>query len=182
MGRMNRKNLSALLTVSPVTIWRWEREGLPVAHRGGKGRENLYELTDVLAWLKATGFGGARRMDRQQVPLTQLEQRVTEERAAVDADLKARLPAYLAKMLAEIALAWCALAVSRSKLPAAQAIELYENLICCALSWLELEIEEGAEMPFLGVLGALAEPDDKRRHQLVTEIEAHALEMVKEDT
>jgi len=57
---VTRRELAALPDlpgqVGPVhmqTITKWEREGLPVAKRGRKGKPSLYKEADVRTWLQA---------------------------------------------------------------------------------------------------------------------------------
>jgi terminase small subunit / prophage DNA-packing protein len=47
---LSRTELAALLGVNPVTITKWQGEGLPVAQRGGRGRESKYRMAEVWAW------------------------------------------------------------------------------------------------------------------------------------
>jgi phage terminase Nu1 subunit (DNA packaging protein) len=50
-GRLHtRVELAALLGVNPVTITKWQGEGLPVAVQGGRGRESKYKMADVWRW------------------------------------------------------------------------------------------------------------------------------------
>lgn len=56
-GLLTRRVLAAALSVGrdqpyhPMTVTKWEQEGLPVAARGGKGRPSYYRESDVRAWL-----------------------------------------------------------------------------------------------------------------------------------
>ncbi len=49
---LTRRQLAAALNVHMQTITKWEREGLPVAERGAKGRPSKYREIDVRAWRK----------------------------------------------------------------------------------------------------------------------------------
>jgi phage terminase Nu1 subunit (DNA packaging protein) len=51
-GLLTRRELATALDVHPMTITKWEREGLPVAHRGRKGKPSRYRETEVRAWLQ----------------------------------------------------------------------------------------------------------------------------------
>lgn len=70
-GLLTRQQLAPLIVlpahptgVHPQTIVKWEREGLPIAQRGRRGKPSLYRLGDVRAWLQrreaaaAPGTGG----------------------------------------------------------------------------------------------------------------------------
>ncbi|MBI3480340.1 MAG: hypothetical protein HY016_08310 [Nitrosomonadales bacterium] len=61
---MNRKELAAMLGVTPTAIGHWENEGMPVITKAGKGSPNDYSLDDCLAWLRRTGKGQSVRVDR----------------------------------------------------------------------------------------------------------------------
>lgn len=50
---LNRRDLAALFGVHMQTVTKWERDGLPVAQRGRKGRASLYREGQVRAWLTA---------------------------------------------------------------------------------------------------------------------------------
>ena len=50
---VTRRELAGILSVHPMTITKWEREGLPIAKRGRRGKASLYVETDVRAWLSA---------------------------------------------------------------------------------------------------------------------------------
>lgn len=50
---VNRRDLAIRLKVHMQTITKWEREGLPIAERGRRGRSSLYSESAVRAWLQA---------------------------------------------------------------------------------------------------------------------------------
>lgn len=49
---LTRRELSAILNVHMMTVTKWERDGLPVAQRGRRGKPSLYRETAVRAWLQ----------------------------------------------------------------------------------------------------------------------------------
>lgn len=61
---MNRKELAAVLGVSPTAIGHWEKEGMPVVIKAGQGSPNDYNLEACLVWLKKNGKGQSVRSDR----------------------------------------------------------------------------------------------------------------------
>src|ERR1700694_2099962 len=50
--RVNQAELAEILGKSDVTIWEWQKEGLPIAKQGVRGTENEYDTADVIAWLE----------------------------------------------------------------------------------------------------------------------------------
>lgn len=61
---MNRKELAVVLGVSTTAIGHWEKEGMPVVVKAGRGSPNDYNLDDCLAWIKKNGKGRSVRVDR----------------------------------------------------------------------------------------------------------------------
>ena len=51
--QVTRRELAASLDVHMQTVTKWEREGMPIAIPGSKGRPTLYLEHDVRRWLKA---------------------------------------------------------------------------------------------------------------------------------
>jgi len=52
-GLVTRRQLATLLAVHMMTVTKWEREGMPIAERGRKGKPSRYAQADVSAWLTA---------------------------------------------------------------------------------------------------------------------------------
>jgi phage terminase Nu1 subunit (DNA packaging protein) len=50
---LTRRELAAVMDVHMMTITKWERDGLPIAKRGRKGKPSLYSEDDVRAWVAA---------------------------------------------------------------------------------------------------------------------------------
>jgi phage terminase Nu1 subunit (DNA packaging protein) len=50
---LTRLELAARLGVHPITIAKWQQEGLPIASRGRRGVASRYNEADVRAWLEA---------------------------------------------------------------------------------------------------------------------------------
>lgn len=105
VGLMDRRELAAALNVHPITISKWQDEGLPVAHRGGKGRASRYNLTDVQAWRAARDAEAAKG----DGPLDPVQERAKKERwqaLLAEQTFKARERELLPK--AEVEKAWSA--------------------------------------------------------------------------
>ena len=49
---MTRRQLAAALGCHMMTVTKWEREGMPIAEHGGRGRASHYRETEVRAWLQ----------------------------------------------------------------------------------------------------------------------------------
>jgi hypothetical protein len=62
---MNRKELAKVLNVSATAVGNWENEGMPIKRKGGRGRQNEYDLDECTAWLMRNGKGQSVRVDRQ---------------------------------------------------------------------------------------------------------------------
>jgi phage terminase Nu1 subunit (DNA packaging protein) len=50
---LTRPQVAALLRANPLTVSRWEHEGLPVAEPGAPGRASRYDAAAVVAWYTA---------------------------------------------------------------------------------------------------------------------------------
>jgi phage terminase Nu1 subunit (DNA packaging protein) len=50
---ISRQQLAVMLDVHPVTITKWQDDGMPVAKRGARGRPSLYDPAAVQAWRTA---------------------------------------------------------------------------------------------------------------------------------
>lgn len=48
--KVNQTKLADVMGVSDVTIWEWQKEGMPVAVRGERGQANEYETAEVIRW------------------------------------------------------------------------------------------------------------------------------------
>ena len=79
---LTRPQLATLLSADPLTISRWEHEGLPVAQPGGPGKSTLYDAAVVVAWWHA------REIDRltgaASGGLNPVTQRARKDRAQAD--------------------------------------------------------------------------------------------------
>lgn len=48
--QLNRSSLAEHLAVSPPTIDRWVKDGMPVVQRGARGIEWIFDIADVIRW------------------------------------------------------------------------------------------------------------------------------------
>jgi len=78
-----RTELAGLLGVNPVTITKWQGEGLPVAIRGGRGVESKYRISDIWKWglarerarAGANGTGGELSLPLERAKLARVQTR-----------------------------------------------------------------------------------------------------------
>ena len=47
---INKTELSELIDVDVRTLSNWQKQGMPIAVEGGRGRENMYSIKDVMEW------------------------------------------------------------------------------------------------------------------------------------
>ena len=50
---ITRRELAVVLNVHPMTVSKWEREGLPIAEVGRRGQASLDSVADTRKWIKA---------------------------------------------------------------------------------------------------------------------------------
>lgn len=50
---ITRRVLAERLEKHPMSITKWEQQGMPIAARGRKGKPSLYRQSDVITWLSA---------------------------------------------------------------------------------------------------------------------------------
>jgi len=51
MGKIvNQGELSEIMGVSDVSLWEWQKEGLPILRRGSRGEANEYDTAEVMVW------------------------------------------------------------------------------------------------------------------------------------
>jgi terminase small subunit / prophage DNA-packing protein len=52
MGKkVNQTELAEILGVSDVTLWQWQKEGMPIEERNLRGQSNSYDAAEVIAWM-----------------------------------------------------------------------------------------------------------------------------------
>ena len=52
MGKkVNQTELAEIVGVSDVTLWAWQKEGMPVDVRNTRGQSNVYDTADVMQWM-----------------------------------------------------------------------------------------------------------------------------------
>jgi len=89
---VTRRAMAAMFGVAMLTVTKWERDGLPIAERGGPGRASRYSMPECIRWYAdrearargGTGAGGALLSPAEQ--RAALDQKRTEE-----IDLRVRL-------------------------------------------------------------------------------------------
>lgn len=48
--RVNQTQLADVMGYSDVTIWEWQKDGMPIAKKGERGEANEYETAEVIRW------------------------------------------------------------------------------------------------------------------------------------
>ena len=81
---VTRKELAVAFDVHEQTVTKWERDGMPIAERGTRGRPSRYRLPEVVAWyvnreLKARGVGVDLAALNPQAERALLDRRRREE-------------------------------------------------------------------------------------------------------
>lgn len=115
--RITESALRKKLAVSKVSLWNWRKAGMPVVSAGIRGRENIYNLDDVVAWLTRTGHG-MKTIDTLARIGALLDQQAAAARptstAAAAKSIEAELAGEILGWMFETALIpWAALMVSR---------------------------------------------------------------------
>lgn len=65
MGKIvNQAELAEILGKSDVTIWEWQKEGLPIAKQGVRGTEHEYDTAAVIAWLEQRAAARAGKTEK----------------------------------------------------------------------------------------------------------------------
>lgn len=84
---LTRTELAAELGKNPVTITKWQGEGLPVAVRGGRGRESKYRIADVWEWglarerARAGGSGAAEmNLPVERAKLSRIQTQLAQQK------------------------------------------------------------------------------------------------------
>ncbi len=48
--RVNQTELASIIGVTDVTLWEWQKDGMPILERGERGQPNWYDTSAVIAW------------------------------------------------------------------------------------------------------------------------------------
>jgi phage terminase Nu1 subunit (DNA packaging protein) len=87
MGKVvNQTELAEIHGVSDVTIWEWQKAGMPILERGDRGNPNRYDVAATIFWRiareveKAVGGKGSVKDRRDQVALEREELELAEKK------------------------------------------------------------------------------------------------------
>lgn len=80
---MNQTQLSRVMGVTDVTLWEWQKQGLPVLVRGQRGQSNLYDTHAVIVWKVDFEVKKASGPESQKDRLTRLQADKAEMENAV---------------------------------------------------------------------------------------------------
>jgi phage terminase Nu1 subunit (DNA packaging protein) len=103
---VNQTELAAIFGVSDVTIWEWQKDGLPMLARGPNGTANQYDTEACIAWYaarevaKVTKETHRDRLTRLQADALELE---LEERRAILVPVDQVEPVWQARVFAAAA-------------------------------------------------------------------------------
>jgi phage terminase Nu1 subunit (DNA packaging protein) len=72
--QVNQRELAEICDVTDVTIWEWQREGLPIASQGARGEANVYDTGAVIKFLidRALARAGSTK-EKLQLELLELD-------------------------------------------------------------------------------------------------------------
>lgn len=91
MGKqVNQTELAEIVGVTDVTLWQWQKDGMPVLERNLRGQSNKYDTAEVVVWMIQREVKKVREesprdmLYREQTKLVQL-QIAEKERALVPA-------------------------------------------------------------------------------------------------
>lgn len=76
---VNQTELAVIVGVSDVTLWEWQKDGMPILRRGERGQANEYDTAAVFAWRYERGQASVRAeaprdaLYRAQERLTQIQ-------------------------------------------------------------------------------------------------------------
>lgn len=80
MGKkVNQTELAEITGVSDVSLWAWQKEGMPVEERNTRGQSNVYDTADVIEWMVSRAVKKVREesprdaLARAQTELVQIQ-------------------------------------------------------------------------------------------------------------
>jgi phage terminase Nu1 subunit (DNA packaging protein) len=67
MGKqVNKRELSEIMGVTERSLTDWQEEGLPIAHKGERGEENVYDTEIVINWRVQRALARAGKAESQR--------------------------------------------------------------------------------------------------------------------
>jgi len=88
MGKnVNQRELAEICSVTDVTIWEWQGEGLPIASQGTRGEANVYDTGAVIEFLiqRALARAGSAKA-RVELELLEIDLRKKKSEEALRED------------------------------------------------------------------------------------------------
>lgn len=105
--KLTRPELASALRCHPMTVTKWEREGMPIAVPGARGRSTLYVLDDVRRWLEAREH--QRLLQQPSGVVDLVAERARKERAqAMEAEQRVAARSRVLLPRDEVERAWAA--------------------------------------------------------------------------
>ncbi|MBL8518200.1 MAG: terminase small subunit [Betaproteobacteria bacterium] len=85
MGKkVNQTELAEILGVTDVTLWEWQKDGMPIEQRGERGQANVYDTTACIDWRIERELA-KRGKETQRDRLTRLQADALERENAIKA-------------------------------------------------------------------------------------------------
>jgi phage terminase Nu1 subunit (DNA packaging protein) len=74
MGKkVNQGELAEVFGVTDVTLWDWQKQGLPILEQGERGQSNTYDTRDVIDWFTKRALEKASAPESQRDRLARLQ-------------------------------------------------------------------------------------------------------------
>lgn len=152
---LTRRRLAAAIGVHMMTVTKWEQDGMPVAHRGGKGRPSHYREVDVRAWIQQR-----EEAAKQPGAVNLVQERARKERAqAIRAETETKIRLRQLVESEDIVRLWAAEAAAARAIILSHytthADRVYRAATLEGLPGVEAALREMV----LGVLRELSDPD-----------------------
>lgn len=90
MAIVNKKQLSDIVGKSERTLTEWDSQGMPIQHKGGRGRSNEYDTAAVIEWMIQRAMSGEK------------QESARERRDRLEADMVAIRAGEMVGMLGEV--------------------------------------------------------------------------------
>lgn len=177
MGKkVNQTQLAEILGVSDVTLWEWQKQGLPIAGRGDRGQENSYDTAAVIAWMierevrKVSTETQRDRLARLQADVLEIELAEKKNTLVPAAEIE---PAWQTRVLSAAAFAHAAPSRWAQELEARPGIEAKRAFLKDELAAFLTHLGVEGERMQAEVEGLLARLSEQEAAAFITRLTAH---------